>query len=117
MSEDNYILHLSEPWFTLINLGLKTVEGRKNSGKYADMKVGEIIKWTNDDFDYRSCRTKIIRKEVYETFQEYLEKEGLINCLPGMPDMDTGLSVYYKYYTRYEEGKFGVVAIKLELIK
>jgi len=26
--------NLSEPWFTLISLGLKTVEGRKNKGKW-----------------------------------------------------------------------------------
>jgi ASC-1-like (ASCH) protein len=32
--EIKYNEHLSEPWFSLISLGLKTVEGRKNKGKF-----------------------------------------------------------------------------------
>ena len=28
----NYKKHLSEPWFTLLKLGLKTVEARLNKG-------------------------------------------------------------------------------------
>jgi hypothetical protein len=32
--DGKYILHLSEPWFTLISLGLKTVEGRKKKKRY-----------------------------------------------------------------------------------
>jgi ASC-1-like (ASCH) protein len=67
-------MHLSEPWFTLISLGLKKVEGRLNKGKF---------------------------------------KEELQNCLPGISNMDTGLSVYYKYYTKEDEKKFGIVAIQL----
>jgi hypothetical protein len=34
--EIKYNEHLSEPWFTLISLGLKTVEGRKKS-KFKEM--------------------------------------------------------------------------------
>jgi len=114
--EPNYIEHLSEPWFTLISLGLKTVEGRKNKGKFKDMKVGDIIKWTNDDFKHRNVLTKVVGKEVYETFAEYLESEGLDKCLPGIPTLEHGLSVYFKYFTKEDEAEFGVVAIKLELI-
>jgi hypothetical protein len=29
--------HLSEPWFSLISLGLKTVEGRKNKNIFKEM--------------------------------------------------------------------------------
>lgn len=109
--------HLSEPWFSLISMGLKTVEGRKNKGKYKEMKVGDVIEWVNDDFKHRSIMTRVIGKNVYSTFKEYLETEGLENCLPGMPDITYGLSVYYKYFTSEDEAKYGVVAIKLELVK
>lgn len=109
--------HLSEPWFTLISMGLKTVEGRKNKGKYKEMKVGDVIEWVNDDFKPRSIMTRVIGKNVYSTFKEYLETEGLENCLPGMPDITYGLSVYYKYFTPEDEATYGVVAIKLELVK
>jgi ASC-1-like (ASCH) protein len=112
----DYLEHLSEPWFTLISLGLKTVEGRKNSGKFKDMEIGEIIEWVNFDFKPRKVRTKIVGKNVYKTFEEYLLTEGVDKCLPGMKDVKHGLAVYFKYYTKEQESEFGVVAIKLELV-
>ena len=33
-----YTKNLSEPWFTLIKLGLKKCEGRLNKGDFAKMK-------------------------------------------------------------------------------
>ena len=109
--------HLSEPWFTLISIGLKTVEGRKNKGKFKKIKIGDVIEWINNDFMPRSVMTRVVDKNVYSTFKEYLETEGLENCLPGMPSLEHGLSVYYKYFTPEDEAEFGVVAIKLELVE
>jgi ASC-1-like (ASCH) protein len=54
----------------------------------------------------RSVKTKITKKVVYSTFKEYLETEGLDNCLPGMPSIEHGLSVYYKYYTKEDEENY-----------
>jgi len=95
-----YNEHLSEPWFSLISLGLKTVEGRKNKGKFKDMEIGDIIQWHNEDFKERTILTKIIGKNEYKTFEEYLTTEGLDKCLPGIPTLEHGLSVYFKYFTQ-----------------
>ena len=38
-----YKKHLSEPWFSLIKLKLKTVEGRLNKGDFSKMLVGDNI--------------------------------------------------------------------------
>ena len=116
--EPKYVENLSEPWFTLIQLGLKTVEGRKNKGKFKEMKVGDIIEWKNDDFKPRSFLTQITGKAEYPNFKIYLETEGLEKCLPNMEKygIEHGLSVYYKYFTKEEEQQFGVVAIRLKVI-
>ena len=111
-----YVENLSEPWFTLISLGLKTVEGRKNKGRFKEMQVGDIVQWSNNDFKPRTVLTRITGKAEYKTFAEYLESEDLDKCLPGQPDLEHGLSVYFKYFTKEEEAEFGVVAIRLELI-
>ena len=108
-------LHLSEPWFTLISLGLKTVEGRKNKGLFKELKIGDVIEWYNDDFMPRTIKTIVTGKNTYKTFREYLETEGLQNCLPAMPSIEHGLSVYFKYYTEEDEKQYGVVAIQLKL--
>jgi ASC-1-like (ASCH) protein len=114
----NYTENVSEPWFSLILLGLKTVEGRKNKGRFKEMKVGDIVEWTNDNFMQRSILTRITGKAEYPTFREYLETEGLDKCLPGIEKfgIEHGLSIYFKYYTKEDEKEFGVVAIRMTLI-
>jgi len=120
----NYVESILEPWFSLILLGLKTVEGRRNKGKFKEMKVGDIIQWNNFNFRPRSVLTRITGKAEYPTFREYLEKEGLDKCLPGMEKLGSeklgieyGLSIYYKYFTKEDEKEFGVVAIRMETIQ
>ncbi len=111
-----YTEHVSEPWFSLISLGLKTVEGRKNKGRFGSMKPGQIIKWINEDFKPRHVYTKITQVTTYDTFEDYLRAEGLEKCLPSINDMEIGLSVYFKYFTKEDEAKYGVVAIQMEKI-
>jgi ASC-1-like (ASCH) protein len=111
-----YSEHLSEPWFSMISIGLKTVEGRLNKGRFNDMEIGDIIEWHNEDFKERKILTKIIEKNKYKTFEEYLVSEGLSACLPGIPSLEHGLSVYFKYFSKEKESEFGVVAIKIKVI-
>ncbi len=114
--EIKYVKNVSEPWFSLISLGHKSVEGRLNKGDFEKMKIGEIIKWTNNDFQSREILTKIVGKNVYTNFKEYLETEGIENCLPTFKNIYDGVNVYYKYYKQSDEKEFGVVAIKLKVI-
>lgn len=110
----NYIEHLSEPWFTEINEGRKTIEGRKNKGRFANMKVGETIEWYNED---KRCCSRITNVRQYDTFKNYLLSEGLSNCLPMIENIEDGVNVYYQYYTKEDEKMYGVVAIEIELIE
>ena len=114
--EPTYVEHVAEPWFTLISLGLKTVEGRKNKGRFKEMNVGDIVQWMNNDFGERSVLTKVVRKAEYRTFEEYLGTEGLNKTLPGVDSMEFGLGVYFKYFTKEDEETYGVVAIELEIV-
>ena len=81
------------------------------------MRVGYTVEWHNEYFKPRKIMTHITGKTEYKTFKEYLETEGLDKCLPGMPSIEHGLSVYFKYYTKADEAEYGVVAIKFELLK
>ena len=60
--------------------------------------------------------TKVTGKAEYKSFTEYLKTEGLGKCLPTMPSLAHGLSVYYKYFSKEKEEEVGVVAIRFELI-
>jgi ASC-1-like (ASCH) protein len=60
--------------------------------------------------------TKIVRVKTYDTFEDYLREEGLESSLPSINDIETGLSVYFKYFTKEDESQYGVIAIQIEKI-
>jgi hypothetical protein len=47
-----YEKNLSEPWFSLIKLKIKTVEGRLNKGDFANMNIGDFILFTKIYFTF-----------------------------------------------------------------
>lgn len=112
------IKNVSEPWFTLIALGLKKVEGRLRKGDFADVKQGQVIVWRNDELGFpRTVKTTVKSTQEYSSFEKYLKGECLKQCLPapGVTSMSKGVAVYRKYYTKELEREHGIVAIRLSL--
>lgn len=110
-----YKNHRSEPYFTFLKNGKKTIEGRICEGKYAQICAGEQIQvFTNDETD--SVIVEIVRVTRYASFLEMLETEDLHKVLPDAKSVEHGAEVYRRFYSVEEEAKFGVVAIKVRLI-
>ena len=109
--EMNHNKHLSEPWFTLVSLGLKIVEGRLCRGNILDIKIGDTVKFYNKDIFNREHTVTVSKVTKYSSFKGYLDTEGLSNCLPGIDTVEDGLSVYYKYFNKIDERQYGVIAI------
>ena len=110
-----YTKNLSEPWFSLIKLGIKKCEGRLRKGDFANMKKGDYIIFQNNDFGFnRSCKVRITSVKSYDTFTTYLEKETLVKTLPGIDNIEEGKEIYYKYYSKEDEEKYKIVAIRLK---
>ena len=108
--------HLSEPWFSLIMIDSKTIEGRLNQGDWAEMREGDRIDWVNEDFGFkREFRTAIVSKKLYPSFETYLQAEGLHKTLPSIEKFENGLKIYRFYYKPEEETKYGVVALELKV--
>jgi len=64
--------HISEPWFSLIMIHIKTIEGRPNQGDWAETREGDQIDWVNEDFEFkREFRTLIVSKKLYPSFESY----------------------------------------------
>lgn len=112
----SFTKHLSEPWFSLIMLGLKTCEGRLCKGDFAEMNKGDRITFENSDLYKRSFVVKITSIHKYDSFETYLKKEGLDKCLPTIDSIENGLMVYRKYYSEVDEKKYGIVAIRVKVI-
>lgn len=104
-----YEKNLSEPWFSLIKLNIKTVEGRLNKGDFSNMNIGDFILFTNNELGFeRKCKMEIKNISYYDNFQIYLEKETLEKCLPGIDNIEQGLNVYYKYYEKKDELEYKI---------
>ena len=109
------IKHLSEPWFTLIKLGVKESEGRVYMGIWKTVKKDDKIIFTNNDNGVLRMINVTVKEVIrYPSFHDYLQNEGLQKCLPGMENMNVGVSVYRQYYTVEEEDQNGVVGIRLK---
>lgn len=110
-----YRKHLSEPWFSLVALGIKTVEGRLYKGDFSKINIGDVITFYNDDFNIRECTVVITKITRHKSFDLYLRRETLKKCLPTFRTVADGLNVYYKYFTREQEEQYGIVAFHMEL--
>ena len=107
--------HLSEPWFTHVRNGTKTIEGRLCKGFWKEISVGDKILFFNDHNE--EVVVQIVGKRFYGSFLAYLIFEGLETTLPGIDTFENGENVYLKYFTREEEKEYGVVALEMALVK
>jgi ASC-1-like (ASCH) protein len=106
-----YEKNLSEPWFSLIKLRIKKVEGRLNKGDFANMNIGDFILFTNNELGFeRNFKIQIKYISYYDNFKTYLENETLEKCLPGIDNIEDGLNVYYKYYKKEDELEYKIKA-------
>lgn len=106
---------LKEPWFSLVNFGIKKVEGRLNMSYYKLIKKDDIIEFYNSTFEPRFCKCKVIKIDYYLTFTDFLQ-DTLDKSLPSISKIEEGLKIYHEYYTKTLEKQFGIVCFHLELI-
>lgn len=106
-----YHKHVSEPWFSLIASGVKTCEGRLCKDDFRAIQVGDILVFHHAN---ATCRTRVVCLTTYDTFEEYLQEEGLDACLPGVASIEEGVAVYHQYYSWEEECLYGVRGIQIE---
>ncbi len=122
-------VNVSQPWLGHILKGRKTIEGRLNKGKFADLRVGSIVIFSGP-LSSRTSATRtpansssnrkvavITRIDKYSTFQEYLSQSGLDRTLPGVATIDDGVAIYRQFYTPDMEKQYGILAIHFLLAK
>ena len=114
--------NVSEPWFSLIQAGTKSVEGRLAKSRFAEIQPGELIRWTNEELKtkdgntvHRYVVTRVSAVTYYPDFEKYLSAERLKYCLPGVRTIKEGVVVYHKFYPKEERQKYKVIAIRLEV--
>jgi ASC-1-like (ASCH) protein len=102
-------LHVQEPYDTFIKEGKKTVEGRLAKDKYLQLKRGEVIQ-------INGIKASVLSIKKYPTFKEMIKSEGIENVIPDIKELEDATNVYYKFYTKEEEAKYQVIAIRIKVI-
>ena len=92
---------------TMIQNGEKTVEGRLNKGKAAEIMEGETILFGHTE-------RIVLRISIHESFRKMLRHVGFENACPHCADVDEAVEVYHSF-RNYEEdaARFGVLAFHL----
>jgi ASC-1-like (ASCH) protein len=116
--------NVQEPWFSYIDNGIKTVEGRLDRNDFSKMKAGDLVTWwttippvTPDaEPQFKTCQTTIEGIEHYPTFKDMIESEGESHVVPGIPTISQGVQIYYQFYKPQEEKTYGVLAIRIKRI-
>ena len=109
-----HTMKLSEPWYTLVKNGNKTVEGRINDEKRQKLKIGDTIIFT-DTSGKNSFQKRIKNLKTFKTFDSAIREAKLKNILPGIRTYKKGVDVYLSIKGfKEKENKYGVLLIYLE---
>jgi ASC-1-like (ASCH) protein len=115
LSSNVLTLTIWPPYFDHVSSGTKTVEGRPFNARYANLTNGDRIQIVNKD-RCDNCVVEITRLTRYPTFQAMLEKEGLVNCLPGVGSLKEGVDIYRSFPNyEFQERQYGVIAIAIKV--
>ena len=108
-----YTIPLKQPWFTYVEEGKKTVEGRLNVGIFSKIHKGDIITFVNQN---KKINTRVMAIDHYQTFANMLKNKTLKKTLPNISSNTEGVQIYRNIYPENKEKKFGVVAITIQKI-
>ena len=110
-------MKLRSVYFNLIKDGVKIYEGRLNDEKRRLIDVGDVIVFKKEP-ELTETFNAVVKDLVYfSSFEEMantlpLEKVGFDKETPSEV-----VDIYHQFYTVEDENKYGVVAIKVEVLK
>ena len=87
------------PVFDYTKDGIKTVEGRKNSLKYQQYNVGDLLEFVYND---EKVLTIINYINKYETIEDFLRNERLKRALPCVNIVKKGVEIYNLWTSQKE---------------
>lgn len=85
---------LKKVYVNQIQSGLKTIEGRVNSGIFKNFQEGTQIRFFYPQAPQDDVICKIIKINRYKSFEEMLQKEDWKKCLPQVSSIEAAVKVY-----------------------
>ena len=105
---------VQERWFDALVNGTKTIEGRKASPNYINLRIGDSVMFVSD-LDGQCARFTITDIRTFANVKEMLQQEGIEHCLPGVTSLEAALAIYKSFSTQEELDQYHFLAIQVEL--
>jgi ASC-1-like (ASCH) protein len=96
-------------WEEAIKRGEKTVDARTNASPFADVKVGDVIR-------FGSARVKVIRVNAYPGVNDLLVAEGFDKVVPGAAGLEEAKHALMDQLHHFHP-PHGILAFEIELLK
>lgn len=105
--------HLKSVAFQLIKTKKKIIEGRLNKSSFQKIQINDVINFINMN---QNIYVKVLDIKNYPTFRKMLETENFKDITPLSESIEDSIKIYRNCYSEKAEEKYGVLAIKIELI-
>ena len=109
-----YHMNLNPSPFEMMKSGRKTIELRLYDEKRQQLKVGDVIVFTNSETG-EVLRKTVVKLHRFESFAQLYAALSLLQCGYTEENVEKAHpSDMEQYYTAQQQAKYGVVGIELE---
>lgn len=112
----NFEMKLADEPFDLISSGKKTVEVRLYDEKRKQISVGDTIEFFRLNGQGGSVKARVVELHRFGSFKALFESMLFPKTGSGELSVTEAAESMYKYYTKEQESKYGVLGIEIDLI-
>lgn len=113
-----HVMKLQPSPFEKIRAGKKTIELRLYDEKRQRISVGDLIKFVNTEQPAETILAEVDELFVFDTFETLYQTLPLTDCGYGIEELaDASPKDMEQYYSKEEQSRYGVVGIKISLVK
>ncbi len=112
-----YIMKLNPKYFEYMKNGTKRIEIRLNDEKRKEIKIGDTIIFQKEPELKEEINTQIVNLKVKKNFKELIKTLDVSEYSDKDETEEGFLKDVYRFYTKDQEEKYGVIGIKIKLKK
>lgn len=105
-------MKLQEKYFNLIKSDLKTIELRLFDEKRKEIKIGDVIEFTNCANKNETIQTKVIHLHIADNFIELCSAFEISRT--GFKNMHELIEAILLLYPEEKQNKYGVIGIEVK---
>lgn len=112
-----YIMKLDPKYFEYMKNGTKRIEIRLNDEKRKGIKIGDTIIFQKESELKEEINTQIVNLIVKRNFKELIKTLDVSEYSDEKETEEKFLEDLYRFYTKEQEEKYGVVGIQIKIKK